>query len=846
MGNEQSHKTLFSSCIVTNDLVLLVTRGNADTRNYISFLINGKEHIIHTKNGKIGAETALVDYIRDHAFLKGTKFMCREGGCGACVVMSKTKNLHTGKETIRSVNSCLVPVFACDGWEISTVEALGNKATGYHPLQQRLAKFHGSQCGFCTPGWVMNFYSAIQSKEKISLADIEDITDGNICRCTGYRPILDAVKSLAVDAPEHLKRKCGNMDSCQIQTCHSLCDDFERIDSRLPAILQDSSNIQWVKATDMKTLFGALERFRANGLEYRMVAGNTGTGVYKNDGPYKAFVELSGIHQLQKIDMGTHTSTIILGGCVTISAAIEALANFSTSPGFEYCKAICKHWKRVANVSVRNAGTLAGNLMLKHKHPEFPSDIALILLTVGATLTISSSPSLQQTRSVQQFLLMNNMDGKVINSIHLPKLDQVQFRSFKITRRYQSSHAYVNAGFLMHIDSNFHINKKPTIIFGGISPKFVHAYSTEEFLNGKTLNDTTLQGAMKTLEREVNPDVNPTEGGSVYRKILAQALLYKFFVGLLGDAVNAKYKSCSTDIERGPNYAKQTYEFDKSEWPLYEPVMKLEAPFQCSGEAEYTNDISPVPLELHAAIVLTRVSKANLKGVDISEAMKVPGVVGWVDHKDIHGENNYMVGEGPKPDLIFVQDKIHYAGQPIGAIIAETQEIANRAKKLVKVEYDKMEKPMTSVQMVLKSSEGQLPVAAVYGSDEYQRKSLKDSPHNISGEFNLPGQFHFPLENHVCICIPKEGEMDVHCCTQCVDFLNLQVASCLAMTRNSINVFTRRLGGAFGNKILRSAQTATICALCAHKVGRPVRLCLDMETGMHMFRGRLPYLLKYE
>ncbi|CAG7819170.1 unnamed protein product, partial [Allacma fusca] len=226
---------------------------------------------------------------------------------------------------------------------------------------------------------------------------------------------------------------------------------------------------------------------------------------------------------------------------------------------------------------------------------------------------------------------------------------------------------------------------------------------------------------------------------SVYRKRLSQALLYKFFVGLLGDAVNAKYKSCSTDIERGPNHGKQIYEFDKSEHPLYEPVMKLEAPFQCSGEAEYTNDIPPVPLELHATIVLTRVSKANLKRVDISEAMKVPGVVGWVDHKDIPGRNDYMLGEGPGPDIIFVQDKIQYAGQPVGAIIAETQEIANRARKLVKVEYDNIEKPLTSVQMVLKSSGGKLPVAITYGSqsDKDQTKSLKDSPHNISGEFNL-------------------------------------------------------------------------------------------------------------
>ena len=120
-------------------------------------------------------------------------------------------------------SKCLVPILACDGWEITTIESLGNHKQGLHPIQQRFMKLHGTQCGYCTPGWIMNTYSMTQSKKSITMADVEDCSDGNMCRCTGYRPIVDAMKSLAMDAPEELKRKCIDIEVIGVQVIPNSC-----------------------------------------------------------------------------------------------------------------------------------------------------------------------------------------------------------------------------------------------------------------------------------------------------------------------------------------------------------------------------------------------------------------------------------------------------------------------------------------------------------------------------------------------------------------------------------------------------------------------------------------------
>ena len=120
----------------------------------VRFTVNGEE--VKLAESELGGDTRLVTFLRETLHLTGTKISCGQGGCGACNVTVQARNVTTGLMTTKTVSSCLVDVMSCDGWDISTIEHLGNRKTGFHPIQARLAKFHGTQCGFCSPGFVMS------------------------------------------------------------------------------------------------------------------------------------------------------------------------------------------------------------------------------------------------------------------------------------------------------------------------------------------------------------------------------------------------------------------------------------------------------------------------------------------------------------------------------------------------------------------------------------------------------------------------------------------------------------------------------------------------------------------
>ena len=212
-----------------------------------TFTINGRGYTPDP-----GSDLSLAQYIREVALLTGTKVSCAEGGCGACIV--SVRKTEGGKA--RSVNSCLTPVNICAGWEVTTVEGLGDKTQGYHPIQETLAATGGTQCGYCSPGMVMQLHSYLQEHPQPSQLEIEKIIDGNICRCTGYRPILDALKQFAADSEpgaNHLLQDIEDLAVCQRtgEKCAGRCHSESRSDCR-------ATTDRWLHPTSLAELLQLL------------------------------------------------------------------------------------------------------------------------------------------------------------------------------------------------------------------------------------------------------------------------------------------------------------------------------------------------------------------------------------------------------------------------------------------------------------------------------------------------------------------------------------------------------------------------------------------------------------
>ncbi|XP_049801265.1 uncharacterized protein LOC126236198 isoform X3 [Schistocerca nitens] len=819
------------------------------------FYINGVRHAV---DSKVPVDTSLNTYIRDHANLRGTKVMCREGGCGACVVNAAYVHPFTKKKTSLAVNSCLVPVFSCHGWEITTIEGIGNRKTGYHPVQQRLAAFNGTQCGYCSPGMVMNMYSLLQTGKDMTMKEIENSFGGNICRCTGYRPILDAFKSLSIDATDELKKKCQDIEDWEKKlcvrsggTCTQNCGQNGECSIETLAIISPVhvkfEKTDWFKVDTIADILKIFENLGDR--PYMLVAGNTAHGVYRRREDIEVFIDISNVEELKSHSV---TTNVTVGGNVTLNEAMALFHDLAnTQKGFKYLKMIAEHIDLVANIPVRNIGTIAGNLCVKQQHNEFPSDIFIILETVGASLCIIDKAGVETVLNPPEFLKFD-MTHKIIKSIILiPYDDDTYIRTYKVMPRSQNAHAYVNAGFLMKVDQATvgKLKSKPVIIFGGISPHFVHAENTEEYLNGKNLYDVSvLQEALQILDSELQLDHILPDPSPEYRKLLAQSLFYKFVLSISPENVQRTMRSGGEMLMRPVSAGKQDFDTNKMVWPLNEPIPKLEGLMQCSGEARYVNDTASIPGELFGAFVVTSVGSGWIKSTDASAALALEGVVAYYDSKDIPGKNSFSLplsGLVTIDEEVFCSGEIKFNGQPVGIIVAESHELANRAAKIVEILYERVKKPVVTLRDALKSGDKKrVGEVATWPATDTEAKSK--TKHVVKGQFDIGSQYHFTMETQSCVCIPIEDGMDIYPSTQWMDLTQIAVARVLDVPENWINIQVRRIGGAYGSKISRSVQISAACAVAAYHQNRPVRLILNIETCMESLGKRFDVALDYE
>lgn len=416
--------------------------------------------------------------------------------------------------------------------------------------------------------------------------------------------------------------------------------------------------------------------------------------------------------------------------------------------------------------------------------------------------------------------------------------------------RAQNAHAYVNAGFLfrMKVNDGGKVLGKPTIVYGGINPQFIHASNTEAYVNGKNLFDRKiLRTALKILDAELHPDHVLPDASPEYRKGLAAALFYKYVLGLSPPDLPAKLVSGGKILERPISTGKQDYETNKSVWPLNKPVPKLEAVTQCSGEAQYVNDLPTMPNEVYAAFCLTTVGQGYITNIDASEILDIPGIVAFLSAKDIPGKNSFIpVGlfAMVEDEELFCSGNIKYAGQAFGLVVANSQKLAYQAALKVKVKYSNVRKPLVDLREIIAS--GDKTRIRVEKEPEHKPQGEPEATHVIKGSIDVGSQYHYTMETQSCVCVPVEDGMDVYPATQWMDLVQIAISQVLNVPENSINIKVRRLGGGYGAKISRSAITSTACALAAHKLHRPVRLVMNLETNMAAIGKRYSAAFDYE
>lgn len=205
--------------------------------------------------------------------------MCLEGGCGVCIVNVLKRNPFTRNKMKFAINSCLWLVYACHEMSITTIEGIGNRKDGYHSIQNALYHFNGSQCGYCSPGMIMNMYSLLETNNgRITKDEIENSFGGNICRCTGYRSILDAFKSFAID---EVDIENANLTCCSFRTSTNHFRSHLSIETEMLEINDlltfQSNDLVWHRPLKIENLINILNGLKNNDT-YILVGGNTGHG----------------------------------------------------------------------------------------------------------------------------------------------------------------------------------------------------------------------------------------------------------------------------------------------------------------------------------------------------------------------------------------------------------------------------------------------------------------------------------------------------------------------------------------------------------------------------------------
>ncbi|CAK8538530.1 unnamed protein product [Lathyrus sativus] len=877
----------------------------SENQTSLTFCVNGEKFEL----SNIDPSITLLEFLRTQTRFKSVKLGCGEGGCGACVVLISKYDALLDRVDDFTASSCLTLLCSIHGCSITTSEGIGNSKQGFHPIHQRFAGFHASQCGFCTPGMCVSLFGALVKADKnnspeppagfskINVSDAEKSIAGNLCRCTGYRPIADACKSFAADVDMEdlgLNAFWRKGDSKDLKLSKLPLYDRDHEIIKFPMFLKDikrdlfiaSEKQCWHKPTSLKELQRLIELNHANETKIKLVVSNTGMGYYKDKHGYDKYIDLSGISELSKIRKDQ--SGIEIGAAVTISNAIEALKVQSKSeflPDFVMTlEKIADHMNKVATRFIRNTASVGGNLVMAQKN-KFPSDIATILLAVDSMVHIMTNAKFEWL-ALEEFLERPPLGlGSVLLSIKVPCLETIKTeystpRSSFVFETYRASPrplgnalSFLNAAFLVQVspckDTDGTMIDTCRLSFGGFRNKHaIRAKSVEEFLAGKLLSDRNLYDAINLLKDSATVIPQDETAKSAYISSLAVGFLFQFFYSL-SDSSARIYNGYlngythlpsvkASDIKDNQNQAtllssgKQVIVAGSEYSPIGEPVMKSGAALQASGEAVFVDDMPSPTNCLHGAYIYSEKPLARISGIKLRQELEHDGVRDIFSSKDIPngGENlgtKNVFGREP----LFAEEIARCVGERLAFVVADTQKLADLAANSASVEYsiENLEQPILCVEDAVERSSFFVVPPFLY--PKYQigdiSKGMAEADHKIlSAEMKLGSQYYFYLEMQTALAVPDEDNcITVYSSSQNPEHVHSTIARCLGIPENNVRVITRRVGGGYGGKGGKSVAAATSCALAAHNLQRPVRMYLNRKTDMIMVGGRHPMKITY-
>tara|TARA_B100001123_G_C15273277_1_gene1011127 strand:+ start:327 stop:1766 length:1440 start_codon:yes stop_codon:yes gene_type:complete len=466
------------------------------TSSIIKFVY--QDQIFEIKN--LDPNETLLNYVRTTLKKTGTKEGCAEGGCGACtVVLGEFKD---NKINYSSVNSCIMLLPTLHGKQLILVEDLISKSGSLHPVQQAMVNYHGSQCGFCTPGFVMSLFSMFKNYSKFNENLIKNNISGNLCRCTGYQPIIKAGKSL--------NSKNKN-------------DQFTKNKKNVIKLLKKINNESIVIYKNGKKYFAPryvqeLKKILKKNIDSQLLSGGTDLSlvVTKEKKDINSIIYMNSINELNYIK---NNNKYIEVGATTPLTKFENYIQ-------KYYSDFASILERYGSVQIRNVATIAGNIATASPI----GDTLPLLLSLDAKVVLKT---IKKTKIVP----LNNFfinyrktklkKGQFIESIRIPIFQKNIFKAYKISKRFDDDISSVCASFNLQVANNKIKNIK--IAYGGMAATPRRAKFCEKILSNSSITEKIINKAQQALERDFKP-ISDMRASAKYRMMIAKNLLNKCFL----------------------------------------------------------------------------------------------------------------------------------------------------------------------------------------------------------------------------------------------------------------------------------------------------------------------------